>query len=172
MKTGKLILMLIPFMIAFLFSSCNRDGANSNVRTYLDDVSGSYSGEFTTSINQTSVPGTADVTKTKHDELQIHCYSESMDTTFIMDVYENGDSLMLCNTGHDFYNVYGHMGNGYHMMDMGTGESEWMHHLHEDHQGGDEHYGSFDIEHHTFNYSFRMMDGDSGYILNFHGTKN
>jgi hypothetical protein len=172
MKTRKLILVLIPLVIAILMNSCNKDKTDYNGRKYINDISGTYSGEFTMNANQNSVPGTAVVTKTNKDNIQIHCYGEVIDTTIIMDVYENGDSIMLCNTGNEFYNAYGHMGNGYHMMDMGMGESEWMHHLQDDHQAGDEHYGSFDMNHHTFNYSFRMMDGDTGYVINFHGTKN
>jgi hypothetical protein len=172
MKTRKLIVMLILLIIAVLMNSCNKDKTENSGRTYIDDISGNYSGEFTMNENQNYGPGMAVVTKSTDDNIQIHCYGDFIDTSMIMNVYENGDSIMLCNTGKDFYNAYGYMGNGYHMMDMGMGESEWMHHLQDDHQAGDEHYGSFDMEHHTFHYAFRMMNGDAEYMLNFDGTKN
>ena len=172
MKSIKVTLILVPVFVAILISSCNKDQNITNNKKYIDNITGTYSGGFTSNVDQNSVPGTAVVTKSGNDELQIHCYGEFIDTSMIMNVYENGDSIMLCNTGKDFYNAYGYMGNGYHMMDMGMGESEWMHHLQDDHQAGDEHYGSFDMEHHTFHYAFRMMNGDAEYMLNFDGTKN
>jgi hypothetical protein len=63
------------------------------------------------------------------------------------------------------------MGNGYHMTDMHMGETEWMHHLNDDHQPGDEHYGGFDMDHHAFSYSFQMNEEDTSYSLTFHGTR-
>ena len=172
MKTIKLTFILIPVFIAILISSCNKDEVTTNGRKYIDNITGTYSGELTTNANQNTAPGTAVVTKSGNDEIQIHCWGDVMDTTIVMDVYENGDSVMLCNTGDDFMNEYGHLGNGHHMMDMGMEESEWMHHLQDDHQAGDEHYGSFDMVHHTFHYAFRMMNGDAEYMLNFQGTKD
>jgi hypothetical protein len=61
--------------------------------------------------------------------------------------------------------------NGGMMSDITNGETEWRHHMDDEHQPGDEHFGGFDREHRSFGYSFRMMDGDSPYMLNFQGTK-
>lgn len=171
MNTQKLKLILLPVLVAVLISSCNKDETDANNRVYLDDITGTYSGEFTSETNQVAKPGTAVVTKTDDDELQIHCYGEIMDTTFIMDAYENGDSVMLCNIGDDFYNEYGQMGNGYHMMDMGMGQSEWMHHMEENHQEGDEHYGGFNMMEGSFEYTFRKMHNNSLQSIHFNGFR-
>ena len=172
MKTKSLKFIVLTVLIAFVLSSCNKDETNTDNRTYLDDITGTYSGVFTTEINQEDVPGTAVVSKTSDNELQIHCYGEIMDTTIIMDAYENGDSIMLCNTGSDFEHEYGHMGNGYHMMDMMQGETEWMHHMNTDHQAGDEHFGGFDMMDDSFGFMFRRMHNDTLQIINFNGIKN
>ena len=51
---------------------------------------------------------------------------------------------------------------------MQHNSSEWMQHLNNEHQEGDEHFGSFDMQHHSFNYTFRMSNGD----FHFEGTRN
>ena len=76
-------------------------------------------------------------------------------------------------TGDDFNNEYGHM-NG-HMMGHGMHETtgtDWMHHLEDEHENGDQHYGMFDLENHSFEYSFKMMHNDSVYYRNFQGIRN
>jgi len=139
----------------------------------LSEIVGTYSGEFSNDLGlKSGVSGTADVSITKNDQLQIHCYGDVMDTTFIMDAFENGDSAMLCDTGDAFENKYGHMGNGgNHMMDMQDNESEWQHHMSEDHNGEDMHYGGFNITNHTFEFKFQMIEGDSSYHVVFNGSK-
>jgi hypothetical protein len=64
----------------------------------------------------------------------------------------------------------GMMGGGM-MGDRGEGESEWMHHMNDEHVNGDEHFGGFDMQEGSFTYSFKMMDGSSPYYLKFHGIK-
>jgi len=53
------------------------------------------------------------------------------------------------------------------MGDMMNGETEWMHHLDDEHNEGDEHYGGFDMQHNTFGYQFRMGNE----TMTFQGTK-
>jgi hypothetical protein len=65
----------------------------------------------------------------------------------------------------------GHMGGGM-MGDITNGETPWQHHLNDEHQSGDDHFGGFDMTNHTFGYSFQMMNGNNQYMLNFQGTKN
>ena len=170
MKTIKNITILISALFVLTMVSCS-DEDPSNTRNYLDDITGTYIGEFSSANKLTNDAGTADVTLTNNDQLEIHCYGELMDTTIIMDAFQNGDSVMVCNTGQDFYNEYGHMGNGYHMMDMRMNQSEWMHHLESDHANSDEHYGGFNMQNHSFSYSYKMMDGDTVYMIEFNGTK-
>nr|WP_321453112.1 hypothetical protein [uncultured Carboxylicivirga sp.] len=159
-------------LIALAFSACEKETSNPD-NDYLSKIEGTYSGEFS---NQSDLKsgnlGTADVTIVT-DQLQIHCYGEVMDTTFIMDAFENGDSIMICDTGEAFEHEYGHMGNGgNHMMDMHNNQSEWQHHMSDDHADGDMHYGGFNMSNHTFEYRFRMMEGDSSYSIMFKGVKN
>jgi hypothetical protein len=138
----------------------------------MSEIVGTYSGEF---INQSGlksgIQGTADVMNV-NNQLQIHCYGDIMDTTFIMDAFENGDSIMVCDTGEAFEHLYGHMGKGNHMMDRNDNESEWEHHMDEDHQDGDDHFGGFNRNMHSFEYMFRMTESDSIYYIMFNGVKN
>merc|ERR1711879_553482 len=153
-------------IVAFAFSACEKDGSDSD-ENYLLEIVGTYSGEF---INQSDLKsgstGTADVIVVDN-QLQIHCYGDLMDT------FENGDSVMICDTGEAFEMQYGHMGNGgNHMMDMHDNQSEWQHHMSDDHNDGDMHYGGFNMTNHTFEYMFKMMDGNSADFIKFKGIKN
>ncbi len=170
MKNGKLFLGIA--IVAFAFSACDKNSSDSS-KDYISEIVGTYSGEF---ANQSGLKsgniGTANVVRV-NNQLQIHCYGDLMDTTFMMDAFENGDSIMVCNTGEAFEMQYGHMGNGgNHMMDMHNNQSEWQHHMADDHNNGDMHYGGFNMTNHTFEYMFRMMEGDSAYYIVFNGSKN
>jgi hypothetical protein len=57
------------------------------------------------------------------------------------------------------------------MNDIQNGETQWMHHMSDEHEDGDEHFGGFDMHEMTFTYSFKMMDEGSPYYLRFHGVK-
>lgn len=169
----KHVLFLSLTLIVIAFSACNKESSNS-AKDYLSNIVGEYSGQFTNDLGLKSTnSGTADVRLTDNSQLQIHCYGNAIDTTFIMDAYENGDSIMVCMTGEAFENEYGHMGHGgNHMMDMNNNQSAWEHHLADDHTNGDMHYGGFSMSNHTFEYQFKMMEGDSIYNIMFRGVKN
>ncbi|MFO7790983.1 MAG: hypothetical protein R6V32_10465, partial [Bacteroidales bacterium] len=90
--------------------------------------------------------------------------------------YEHHDSAYVCFTGERFEEMYGHMLGKGHMMggmmgDIGNGETEWMHHMDEEHDEGDEHFGGFDMDHHTFSYTFHMNDGHEPRFMHFEGVK-
>jgi hypothetical protein len=170
MKKNKIITVIISALFVLSIVSCSKD-ETSNDRDYLDSIAGTYVGEFTTVQKTTETIATANVTLTNNDQLQIHCYGETLDTTIIMDAFQNSDSIMLCNTGENFYNEYGHMENGYHMMDMGMNQTDWMHHMQDEHQDGDEHYGGFNMQNHSFHYAFKMMENDTVYMNEFNGMK-
>jgi hypothetical protein len=60
--------------------------------------------------------------------------------------------------------MYGHMLGQGHMMggmmgDKNSNQSEWGHHLEDEHQQGEEHFGGFDMGNHSFNYAIKMEDG-------------
>lgn len=63
-----------------------------------------------------------------------------------------------------------HMLSGGHMH-SNENETQWEHHMEDEHDDGDIHFGGFDMDHHTFFYSFRMMENDSVYYINFQGEK-
>lgn len=82
----------------------------------------------------------------------MHCFGETLDTTFMLDYYENNDSVMVCLTGNDFTTMYGHrLGEGHH--------------------SSDEHFGGFDMNERSFTYSFRMVEGSTPYYLNSREVK-
>lgn len=162
------------------FTSCEKTDELPNT-----GIEGEYLGVFSTSSSlkstQLNVPdqdlGTAEVSMVGDNQIEVHCFGEEIDTTFMLDYYEHNDSLMVCLTGEDFEGMYGHMlGDGHMgggmMGDIQNGESNWMHHMNDEHNAGDEHFGGFDMAEHTFTYSFKMMDGTTHYYLKFHGTKN
>lgn len=150
----------------------------------VNDIEGIYTGTFSVSGSLKSAPfnseagdqGTAEVSLMGDNRIEVHCFGEEIDTTFMLGYYEHNDSVMVCLTGNDFKNMYGHMPGEGHMGggmmgDIQKGESEWMHHMNDEHQNGDEHFGGFDMGDHTFTYSFYMMDGSNPYYLKFHGVK-
>lgn len=170
MKTSKFLLLFVSTISVILIISCNKEETSPD-GTNLSNLEGNYSGEFTTGASVNGIAGTANVIKTDDNQLLIHCYGDSVDTTFVMDVFDNGDSVMVCDTVEDLNAPYGMMGSGNHMMDRGSDESEWMLHMQYDPNAAKEHYGSFDMTHHSFQYSFNRMEGDSIYTMNFYGTK-
>ncbi len=151
----------------------------------VNDIEGVYEGTFSVSNSLKAAPldggdgdhGTAEVSIMGNNQIEVHCFGEEIDTTFMLDYYEFNDSVMVCLTGDEFENMYGHMLGDGHMSggmmgDVQNGESEWMHHMNDEHENGDEHFGGFDMGEHTFSYSFYMMDGTTSYYYKFHGTKN
>lgn len=120
--------------------------------------------------------GSAEIRVIRDNQIEVHCFGEDIDTTFMLDYYEHNDSIMVCLTGDDFEYMYGHMLGGGHMGggmmgDIHGGETQWAHHMNDEHENGDEHFGGFDTHEMTFSYSFKMMDESSPYYLRFHGVK-
>ncbi len=169
MKTSKKI-GLIAVSLLFVMASCQKtDDFNVN------NVEGRYVGTLTSGLKSASgstIDATADVAKTKNGEIEVHCYGGEMDTTFMLNYYENHDSVMVCMTDSDFEHEYGHMMGAGHMSggmmgDQVKGQTEWQHHMSDEHKNGDEHYGGFNMNSHTFGYNFRMASGN----VQFMGVK-
>ena len=158
-------------LVLLLFACEKNDVLNDDefTGTYLGTISTDFSGKSSYAI--TSKPATADISMFGN-QIQVHCYGEDFDTSVILDIYHDGDDIRVCLTGDDFENMYGHMlGQGHMgggmMGDMQNNETEWMHHLNDEHQEGDEHFGNFDMQHHNFSYTFKMSNGD----FHFQGKK-
>lgn len=177
MKNRNLFIGMLFTSALFVAVSCTKDDNR-------DNIEGSYYGTFkrTTSLKSTlsddggGVPGTAKVTITGENQIEVHCYGDEIDTTFMLNYYMHNDSALVCLTGDDFENMYGHklgsdhMGGGM-MGDIGDEETEWMHHMNDEHQDGDKHFGGFDLHMGNFTYSLPMMDETEPYYLKFSGSK-
>ncbi len=170
---------LILAVVLMGFTSCEKSDDLS-----VNDIEGKYIGSFSVSGSLKSAPtdgavtdhGTAEINMMGDNQIEVHCFGEEIDTTFMLDYYEHNDSVMVCLTGDDFENLYGHMlGSGHMgggmMGDIGEGDSEWTHHMDGEHDEGDEHFGAFNLHDATFTYSFRMTDQSTPYYLKFQGAK-
>ena len=179
MKKRMIVGGAILALVVFGFTSCEK-AEDLNV----NDIEGVYVGTFSVSSSFKAAVfdggegnhGTAEISMMGDMQIEVHCFGEEIDTTFMLDYYEHDDNIMVCLTGDDFENMYGHMlGEGHMgggmMGDVQNGESQWAHHMHDEHNAGDEHFGGFDMHEMTFTYSFRMMDESSPYYLRFHGVK-
>jgi hypothetical protein len=179
MKKRMIVAGAILAVVLIGFSACEKT-ENLDV----NDIEGVYEGTFSvsSSLKSTSFDGSegdsgsAEVSLMSNNQIQVHCLGEDIDTTFMLDYYEHNDSIMVCLTGNDFESMYGHMlGQGHMgggmMNDIQNGQTQWMHHMSDEHEDGDEHFGGFDMHEMSFSYSFKMMDEDSPYYLKFHGVK-
>ena len=165
----KKLKIFFSFILAFTIFACdNNDDINS------DDITGTYIGNITSdaayksNTNKSINTATAIVRKVG-DKIELHCFDENFDETVMLDTYHYNDSIMVCLTGNDFRNMYGHMmGQGHMNGNMHNSSSEWMQHLNNEHEDSDEHFGGFDMQNRSFKYTFRMSNGD----FHFQGTKD
>ncbi|MFO7720453.1 MAG: hypothetical protein R6W85_08445 [Gillisia sp.] len=174
----KIQLIIATALSVVVLAACEK---SDNVS--VQEIEGIYVGTLTgfdTAKSETRVntdeAAIAEIRKTGTELIEVHLYSDGMDTTFVLNYYEHNNSVLVCLNGHDFENMYGHMlgqghPNGGMMGDMRNGETEWTHHLRDEHQEGDEHFGGFDMHNHTFGYQLNMMDGNTPYHLKFQGKK-
>ncbi|HZK94162.1 MAG TPA: hypothetical protein VFC67_08145 [Prolixibacteraceae bacterium] len=178
MKTKKYLkIFLYAFIGTFVFVACQKEN-----KTVHQGVEGTYIGNFTVSNTLKSATiangnrmDTAVVKLISNGQINVHCFGDDMDSTFILNTYQNGDSLMVCLDGQDFDNEYGHMMGDGSMMGsggmMGNNSTEWGQHMNGEHKVGDNHFGGFDMQNGTFSYSFKMMDGTSTNYRKFQGTR-
>ena len=160
---------LLTIIIVILFVSCQKSDEIG-----YDDVLGTYVGTLTSNLaNKSSEIGVTEdatvVVSSFGNQIQVHCFAEDFDTTIMLGTYDHNDEVMICLTGEAFENMYGHMlGQGHMNGNMQNNGTEWMQHLNNEHQEGDEHFGGFDMQHHSFNYTFKLNNGD----YHFQGIKN
>ena len=179
MKKNMFVAGLTLAVVMMGFSSCDKSPDPDS-----KDIEGEYVGSFSISNSLKSAQasgfdnhhGTAVVSRVGDSQIEVHCFGNEIDTTFMLGLYEHNDSIMVCLTGDDFEQHYGHMlGHGHMgggmMGDILDGETQWMHHLHDEHIASDEHFGGFNLQNGSFSYSFSMMNGSSPYYLKFHGVK-
>ncbi len=177
MKKIKLITIL-TVLIIFAFVACEKSELCSNriiEGTYVGTIT-DINGESNRAFINTEEEAFAEVTRMGNETIEVHLNSVEIDTTFMLNYYEDMDSVNVCFTGDDFENMYGHMLGQDHMSggmmgDLQDNETEWMHHLNDEHQEGDEHFGSFDMLNHTFSYQFTIMKDGLIQDLMFQGEK-
>lgn len=165
----------IAVVLLVLFTACEKEKTTDPT---VDGVyEGTLSGVQTKSTEGVaeSKPATAEISIIGDNEIRVNCYSDDFDTTYMMNYYHHNDSAYVCYTGDDFEEMYGHMlGEGHSggmMDDMHNGETEWMHHMDEEHDDGDEHFGGFDMGSQSFSYTFQMNRNDNSDDLHFQGIK-
>jgi hypothetical protein len=179
MRRNILLIGLMLSAVMLVVTSCK----NSNDQV-IGDIEGTYVGSFSKSTSLKAAlldgngehDGIAEVTMMGENQIQVHCFGNEIDSTIMLDYFEHNDSIMVCLIGDDFESTYGHMLGEGHMSggmmgDMSSGETQWMHHMNDEHDEGDEHFGGFDMGDSSFSYSFRMMDGSTPYYLKFYGVK-
>ena len=175
LKNWNILYLIAVIIIIFSCEKSDDLGSNDVTGTYIGTLTSNLSSRTSntnlsskTSNTETILPATL-VVSSFGDQIKVHCIAENFVTTVMLDIYNHNDNVMVCLTGEEFQNMYGHMlGQGNMNGQMQNNGSGWAQHLNNEHQEGDEHFGSFDMQHHSFNYTFRMNDGD----FHFQGAKN
>ena len=125
-----------------VLSSCNKN----NITPDMDSIIGTYKGSINYSTDSSVNNATTDISRADDYSVFVHCYSNDFDTTFTMDVYQEGNTV-YCNNG-------GYSDNSDHMSEMSQ------------HCNTQEHHGSFDINNKAFKYTF-----DTHNIESFTGVR-
>lgn len=167
-KKPKLLLILTLFLSITLLSSCSKEDLTLQ---YLNEVVGDYSGYivYDNGNNIDSFEATGEVIKNNDYQVTFNCQSSIMDTTLILDVFDNGDRLEMCLTGDDFNQMYGHPQGERHMGHMGRNQNGWQHHMDDEHDQNDEHYGGFHHGDGAMEFTFLMGSNLDRYV--FYGSK-
>lgn len=174
----KVALTLAITSLVLLFGACEKSDLPSDY-----EIEGVYFGSITNLDIQNSQAddevledATAEIIKIGNSMIEVHLYNAEIDTTFMLNYFGHMDNVKVCLTGDDFENFYGyqlredHISRGM-MGHLNNNETEWMHHLNDEHQEGEEHYGEFNMTNHTFHYPFKKMEGAVFQDLVFEGRK-
>lgn len=161
MKRSNIRLIVLITIIAAVFSSCERNndiGINTNS---LNDLAGIYYGQFTPVPGQgDAVPGTVDVENAGNSQLNVHCLSDDLDTFIFVNAYDDGDSIMVCDTSVDIEDDHNCMSTDKTMMHMGDDhETEWMHYMEAAPDSSNIRFGGFDMTSHSFFCDLNTVDG-------------
>lgn len=174
MKTLKIVLSIA---IAVSIASCNIN--NEQLQPNLSNqIVGTYKGTLTSSLSPEAIPATSEIIFVNDYTIRVRCYSADIDTTFSLGLYPDGNMMKVCFTGNDFKNQYGRnmsiygqmMGSNQMMGNMSNGTS-WQQHMSAEHKLSDVHYGYFDMNNKTFNYTFNFMGTSGSYTRHFIGKR-
>ena len=170
MKRLNFIPVVLVALVTFVLTACEKNN-NSGVNTNsLSDLAGIYYGEFTPVSGGGDVsPGKVEVENTDNADLSVHCLGNGLDTTIIVNAYDDGDSIMVCDTSIDFNDDYHRMQSGSNMMSMANNdETDWMQHMNDAPDSSNIRFGGFDMTNNSFFCDITTADGDS---LRFTGSK-
>ena len=149
-------------------------------------IEGNYVGTLTaSSLKSTSgaitghVSATSTVSQINDSMVEVHCFSDDLDTTFMLNYFNDNDSVIVCMNDSAFEEMYDEMmGHGGMMGGMmggwtnrQSGETDWQYFRNNYPQAGTLQMGGFDRMNHSFGYQFEMMNGNTPYNLTFQGTK-
>ena len=124
-KSRILIVLLSGiFSLSILYSCDKSDTIDSPNELLSSKVVGTYYGTLKSSTTNQNKEATLTVTMQNDSLIAMHCVADNFDSTLTMQLYQNYDSIMVCYTGQDFFNEYGHNTNNY---DFCTSQqSGWM----------------------------------------------
>ncbi len=171
MKNFKKFSSLAIVALAVVMVSCKKESVYDI--NLSQQVIGNYNGDLTTSSPNTINPATTDITRINDYTVEIHCYGQDIDTTFNMELYEDGGMMRVCNTSQDFEKEYGHkQSENHHSMGMNNEWTNWGEHMSIDHSNGnDQHYGVFNMDNNSFDYTFNIKSASGNYTQRFVGKK-
>lgn len=177
MKKIGLINTMIALVIS-VFSACEKSEL-----PFDKAIEGTYVGTLTSTDSQKSKANkistedaVVEITKIENSMIEVHLYNAEFDTTFKLNYFEDMDFVRVCSIGDEFESNYGyrlkqdHISRGM-MGHMQNNETEWMHHLNDEHQEGEEHFGGFDMQEQSFTYRVNLVDEGVSYSLQFWGKK-
>ncbi|MBU2558602.1 MAG: hypothetical protein KJ578_12565 [Bacteroidetes bacterium] len=171
MKHLKFLSIMAIALLMVALISCKKD-ENQNETDLTKDVIGTYVGTLTTDNLKYTSPATADITAVNNYTVQVRCYGDDIDTTILLELYQDGNMMRVCFTDDDFYNEYGHnQSENHHMMgDNDNCCTNWSQHMNNDHNPNDQHFGYFNINDHQFDYTFNVETSTSNYTQQFVGA--
>ncbi|MCF6184457.1 MAG: hypothetical protein L3J56_07505 [Bacteroidales bacterium] len=171
MKTLKILSISIVAILVTFTVACNK---KNNVQDLSSEISGIYTGTLKSNNQKNVSDAVADISESGDNQIEIHCYGNDIDTTFVQRLFDDGDTIQMCSVGDAFYNEYGHQMTNqseHHDMMKDSEGMSWAHHMDEEHDENDEHYGFFNLSEGTFSYTFNLMSGGVAYTAIFNGTK-
>lgn len=161
--------IMLGILVVLTIKGCSEKDPTPNAT--INELTGTYIGTISSStlVNELAH---GEISLSNNDQVIFHCYSNSFDSTMVLQVFEHHDSINVCSMGEAFEVEYGHvMGQGHMMHGNNITGTTWEHHLVEEHSQGDKHYGFYKEMDHMFYYTFHMSENNTEYELEFQGTK-
>jgi hypothetical protein len=158
----------VAVVLTMSITACSKDDGQVDL---TKDVVGTYQGKLTNSVTNTDTASITTITYYNDYTVQVHCLGGNLDTTFLLELYPEGDMMKVCTTGDDYYKEYGkEKPKNDHMMGSG-GMMTWGDHMNDDHNSGDDHYGDFDTNNNEFDYTINIENTSDNSSERFVGRK-